>query len=418
MRMIHIRSAEEIRRFRACGAVNRWVHSNIYKALQPGVTTRELDEIAARVLAEAGATSSIREPQGFPGHVCISINDEVGHGVPGTRAIVPGDLVKVDVSVCYAGVHTDAAVTHQVGAGVQTAEFLRQAVLLRQAAQNALWAGIAQARAGKRCSDISSAIQSVVRTHGLMVVRRAFGHGVGTDLHEEPAIANFGPPGTGPVLRPGMVVAIEPVVSAGSRLTYRKPDGWTDATVDGSLAAHFEHTVVITDRDPEIVTFDADVPGLGKADDGLSQAPIVMRPMRRDDENRLLHLAAREMDAILMKAWGRRVNPAEIFDPEATIEVLEDGSGRLVGFFAYSQPATALHLNTIVIDAKFQGQGFGGRVMKRLEEIARQKGLHAITLHVQKNNERAIRFYRRLGYRDRGTAYANTLRMSKAIWKE
>jgi|GEM_PF-15840 len=426
--MIHVRTAEELQTIRRCGIINAEVQDAVAESMNPGISTAELDEIALRVMEQAGAKSSITDSVGFPGCICISVNDEVGHGVPGQRTLQDGDVVKIDVSVQYQGYHTDCAITHVVGHASDNT------LRLVQIAENALESGIECARPGRRCSDISHAIGQTVQEAGYSVVRKAFGHGIGTTLHEEPAIANFGPANRGPRLRLGMALAIEPVISAGRGLVYQDADGWTDRTVDQALAAHFEDTVILTAKGTEIVTKkggkpspkststsarkSTSTPTSASASTSTRKAKrkaLTFRPMARGEEVGLFRMAAREMDDILMEAWGRRANPQEIFgDGEAQITVMEQ-QGQTVGFFSVSQLGDALHLNTLVLARDFQGQGLGQRAMTEVERIARNLHLARVTLGVQTNNARAIGLYRKLGYEGRGEVYVNTLFMVKNV---
>ncbi|GMA62603.1 type I methionyl aminopeptidase [Alicyclobacillus fastidiosus] len=406
--MIHVRTPAEIELFRHCGKVNARIHAELRGLLQPGMTTLELNNKAAELMDLLGVKSSIRIPESFPGDICISINEEVGHGVPGHYALRKGDIVKIDISVEYEGYHTDCAMTHIVGDG----DFETQRLL--DVTHQALQAGISAAKANQRCSDISYAICKMVEGNGYALIRHAFGHGIGNDLHESPPIANFGPGNRGPRLRPGMVIAIEPVVSAGTRYTLRKENGWTDATIDGSHGAHFEHTVLITDGEPEVLTQSTFLDSWN-VHFTLRSGEFTFRAIMDADKPVLLWLAAHEMDSILMHAWGRKVSPQEIFDPDAKTIVLEHKTGNVAGFFVYSEVGDVLHLNTLVIDPKFQGIGIGKQVMERFEDLARKGNLKSTRLCVQTNNHRAMQFYKKLGYVICGTPYLNTLMMRKLL---
>lgn len=408
--MIYVRTPTEIELIRQCGMLNAQIHKEVQDFIRSGVTTQEINDKAAACMNALGVKSSIREPEGFPGDICVSVNEEVGHGVPGADVLKDGDVVKVDISVEFAGYHTDCAITHIVGIGeAEDSEAKR----LVSSTREALFAGISAARAERRCSDISHAVYRKVQEHGYAVIRHAFGHGVGRSLHESPQIASFGPAGCGPRLRPGMIIAIEPVVSAGGRFTVRNENGWTDTTIDGSIGAHFEHTVLITDGEPEILTqtahFETDTAGSDTPFDG-----IVYRDRVDADKPALLQLAAQEMDAILMQAWGRKVSPQEILDPDAQTIVLQHESGNIAGFFVFSEIGDALHLNTLVIHPMFQGKGIGTQVMKRMGEMALGRNLKGTRLCVQTNNHRALAFYQKLGYAVYGEPYPNTLLMRKS----
>jgi methionyl aminopeptidase len=214
----------------------------VKERVRPGIETRELDE-----MAEAGCRRHKVEPafkgyRGYPASLCVSVNEEVVHGIPGPRRLKDGDLVSLDFGVRYDGYYGDAALTLAVG------EVAPQALKLLEATRESLDAAIAQVKVGARLSDISYAVQTVVEAQGFAVIREFVGHGIGRSLHEDPQIPNFGPPGRGPVLQAGMTMAIEPMTSDGSWKVRILADGWTAVTQDGSLAAHFEHTVALTDK--------------------------------------------------------------------------------------------------------------------------------------------------------------------------
>jgi len=210
--------------------------------------TKELDVIAAKEVERLGAKPSFKGYRGFPANVCVSVNDEVVHGIPGERVLRQGDIVSLDLGVSYMGFQGDAAITVGVG------EIVSQAKELLEATKGGLKAGIAAAHAGGRLGDISAAIQNYAETRGYSVVREYSGHGIGREMHEEPQIPNFGLPGTGPVLQEGMTLALEPMVNVGDWRTRVGDDQWTVLTADGSLSAHFEHTIAITDGEPEVLT--------------------------------------------------------------------------------------------------------------------------------------------------------------------
>jgi len=210
--------------------------------------TGELDIIAGREVERLGAKPSFKGYRGFPANLCVSVNDEVVHGIPGERVLNEGDIVSLDFGASFNGFQGDAAVT--VGAG----EVSPQAKQLLETAGAALQAGIAAAHPGGRLGDISAAIQDCADSRGYSVVREYTGHGIGREMHEEPQIPNFGQPGTGPVLTKGMTLALEPMVNAGDWHTRVDSNRWTVLTADGSLSAHFEHTIVITDGEPEMLT--------------------------------------------------------------------------------------------------------------------------------------------------------------------
>src|ERR1043166_2274345 len=248
---IVLKSPREIAIMRESGQVVAETIRVLEAEAEAGMTTRDLDEIAARKFKEVGAESTALGYFGYPGHICVSVNDEVVHGLPGPRKLKRGDLVKVDVAARYHGYVADSTHCFAVG-GLDTLS--PRARELVQVTQEALFHGIEQARAGNRLSDIGAAIEAHVNKHGMAVVRDFVGHGVGRNMHEAPQVQHHGPPGRGPILRSGMCVAAEPQVTLGSAAVRMLDDGWTAVTVDGSLSAHFEHTVAITPEGPEILT--------------------------------------------------------------------------------------------------------------------------------------------------------------------
>jgi methionyl aminopeptidase len=252
---IVLKSPREIAIMREAGKIVAATIRSLEDEARPGVTTRDLDQVAANMFKAAGAESTALGYFGYPGHICVSVNDEVVHGIPGPRKLKRGDLVKVDVAARYRGYVADSTHCFAVG-GLHTLD--PRARELVQVTQEALFHGIAQARAGNRLSDIGAAIEAHVRKHGLAVVRDFVGHGVGRNMHEAPQVQHHGPAGRGPVLRPGMCLAIEPQVNLGSPEVRMLDDGWTAVTVDGSLSAHFEHTVAVTLDGPEILTLGDD----------------------------------------------------------------------------------------------------------------------------------------------------------------
>lgn len=220
----------------------------LQESVRPGVSTLELDELALSAMRRLGGKPAFRGYRGFPANICTSVNDEVVHGIPSHRRLNSGDIVGLDVGVEVDGYFSDAALTVAVdGISPEAAELIA-------VTEQALAEGIAMARSPWRLSDISHAIQRAVESHGFSVVREFVGHGIGTQLHEPPQIPNFGKPGFGPVLKPGMVLAIEPMVNQGEPAVKILPDGWTAVAKDGKLSAHFEHTVAITESEPEILT--------------------------------------------------------------------------------------------------------------------------------------------------------------------
>ena len=245
---IIIKSPKEIEIMRRAGRIAAAILNVLKRSLETGMATEELDAIAVRELNRYGATASFKGYHGFPAHVCVSVNEELVHGIPGKRVLREGDIVSLDFAAVVDGFHGDAALTVGVG------EISPRAEALLETTGGALEAGIASAHSGGHLSDISAAIQAFVESRGFSVVREYVGHGIGRTMHEEPQIPNFGPPGQGPLLREGMTVALEPMVNVGGWRTRVGSDRWTVTTADGSLCAHFEHTIAISDGDPEILT--------------------------------------------------------------------------------------------------------------------------------------------------------------------
>lgn len=245
---IIIKTPEEIALMRAAGKILAKVLAILVERVRPGMTTTELDAIAAREITARKVTPSFLGYRGYPAHICVSVNDEIVHGIPGKRLLQEGDVVGIDAGVIYQGFQADAAVTVGIGRISPLAEHLIETT------QRAIMAGIAAARGGARLSNISAAIQQTVEAEGFSVVREYVGHGIGRAMHEEPQVPNFGIPDRGPVLRPGMALAIEPMANLGDWRTKVGPDNWTVYTLDGSLSAHFEHTIVITEGEPELLT--------------------------------------------------------------------------------------------------------------------------------------------------------------------
>lgn len=244
-----IKTAAELKIMRQAARIAREVLEEIGSRLQPGMTTAEVDAMAAEAIRMREARSAFLGYKGFPRHTCISVNDEVVHGVAGPRRLAVGDLVSLDVGVVYRGFIGDTASTYPVG-GCEPAS-----QRLLEVTQQALMAGIAEARHQQPVSAVSRAVQAVVESAGYSVVREFVGHGVGRTVHEEPQVPNFVEPGRrSPRLRAGMTIAIEPMVNAGVAEVRVKNDGWTVVTADGKLSAHFEHTVLVTDGEPEILT--------------------------------------------------------------------------------------------------------------------------------------------------------------------
>jgi methionyl aminopeptidase len=245
---IIIKSDREIEYMRQAGRIVARVLEMLSKEVRPGIKTKELDAIAARGITELGARPSFKGYHGFPANVCVSVNDEIVHGIPGERIIQEGDIVSIDMGAVYKGFQGDAAVTVGVGRIGPEAEQLLKAT------QGALEAGIEKARAGARLGDVSFAIQDYAESRGYAVVREYTGHGIGREMHEEPQILNYGQPGEGLLLKKGMTLAVEPMINIGDWRTRPGPDHWVVLTADGSLSAHFEHTIAITDGKAEVLT--------------------------------------------------------------------------------------------------------------------------------------------------------------------
>ncbi|MDY6907931.1 MAG: type I methionyl aminopeptidase [Chloroflexota bacterium] len=245
---IIVKSQQEIAIMRRAGGVVAAILEVLAAKIRPGLVTEELDAITVSELSRHGATASFKGYRGFPAHLCVSINDEVVHGIPGKRVIREGDIVSLDLGAILGGFHGDAAITVGVG------QIDDKAQALIEATRGALDAGIAKAVAGAHLGDVSEAIQSFAESRGFSVVREYVGHGIGRDMHEDPQIPNYGVSGRGPLLRKGMTLALEPMVNTGGWRTRVGDDRWTVSTEDGGLSAHFEHTIAITDGGAEVLT--------------------------------------------------------------------------------------------------------------------------------------------------------------------
>jgi methionyl aminopeptidase len=246
--MIIRKGTDEIDRIARAGALVAATIDHVGRRIEPGITTGLLDDIADVFIRENGGIPTSKGYKGYPAAICISPNEIVVHGIPGAHVVQEGDVVTIDVGVTVDGAIADSAYTYGVG------EISDEATRLLETAQQALHAGIAQARLGNRVGDISNAVQRVVESAGFSVVRSLVGHGVGRYYHEDPHIPNFGQPGRGPKLAEGMTIAIEPMITAGGPDVHLWRDGWTIATDDGSLSAHFEHTVAVTEQGPRVLT--------------------------------------------------------------------------------------------------------------------------------------------------------------------
>jgi methionyl aminopeptidase len=249
--MIIYKSPEEIEKMRRAGRIVAGTIDRVLKAVKSGVTTAQLDRIAEGYIRKQGATPSFKGYKGtYPASICTSINDEVVHGIPSPRRIVrSGDLLSLDFGAIWEGFHGDSAVTVIVGEPPSP-----EAEKLVRVTEEALEAGISQIRPGGRLSDIGAAVQQVAEGAGFSVVREYVGHGIGRNMHEDPQVTNYGEPGRGPELKPGLVIAVEPMVNLGGWETRVLADEWTVVTEDGSLSAHFEHTIAVTDDGHEVLT--------------------------------------------------------------------------------------------------------------------------------------------------------------------
>lgn len=246
--MIRLKTKDEIEIMRRAGSIVAGALDMVGQEIKPGMTTAQLDALVEEFIRSAGAVPAFKGYQGFPASACISVDDEVVHGIPGKRRIKEGEIVSVDVGSIVDGFYGDSARTFAVG---EVSENKRS---LMDCTYQSLLSGIDKARKGNRLGQVSTAVQKVAEAQGYGVVRRLVGHGIGRELWEEPQVPNFGSPSDGPVLKAGMVVAIEPMVNMGTYEVRTLPDGWTVVTSDGQPSAHFEHTVAITDKGPDILT--------------------------------------------------------------------------------------------------------------------------------------------------------------------
>ena len=252
MEMISLKSPREIECMRRAGRLTAQARALAGSLVRPGVTTHEIDTAVRKFIESHGAKPSFLGYGGFKGSACISINEEVIHGIPGPRKLQEGDIVSVDVGAFLDGFHGDCAATFPCG------QVSPEALELIRVTEQSFWEGIKLARAGNRVFDISHAVQQYVESHGCSVVRDFVGHGVGAKLHEPPEVPNFGPAGHGPRLQPGMTIAVEPMVCAGDWQVKVLADKWTTVSLDGSLTAHYENTILITEDGPEILTVTED----------------------------------------------------------------------------------------------------------------------------------------------------------------
>jgi methionyl aminopeptidase len=242
------RSAEELNKMRKAGKVVAEMHEATKAMIRPGVTPNMINEVAAAVIEKRGARSNFLGYHGFPAVVCVSPNDMIVHGIPDDYVIEEGDIISVDCGAIIEGYHGDAAYTIGVG------EISKTAKKLIEVTERSLWAGIEQMTIGNRLHEIGRAVQNVAEAAGFSVVREYVGHAIGTAMHESPQVPNYWPGSPGPTLKEGMVFAVEPMVNVGSPETYVLEDGWGVMTQDGSLSAHFEHTIAVTDNGPEVFT--------------------------------------------------------------------------------------------------------------------------------------------------------------------
>lgn len=245
---ISIKNKREIEKMRAAGHIVALCHNAVQSAVRPGVTTAELDAIVRDTVREHGALASFLGYNGFPGNICASVNEEIVHGIPGARVLDAGDIISVDIGAILDGWHGDSAWTYPVG------DVSEDAKQLLADTEESLWVGLNAARAGNRLGEIGYAVEQFAAPRGYGIVRGYGGHGIGRRMHEDPHVPNYGDRAYGPVLRKGMVLAIEPMLTQATEQTRELADGWTVVTADGSLAAHFEHTVAITDDDPIVLT--------------------------------------------------------------------------------------------------------------------------------------------------------------------
>ena len=246
--MISIKSEREIELMRIAGDIVGKTHNYLKQYLKPGITTKEIDELARDYIISEGATPSCYHYDGYPANICISINDEVVHGIASKRKLKDGDIVTLDICACYKGYHGDSAWTYAVGNISDEKKYLMEHT------EKALFEGLNVVKNGIRVGDIGYAVEQYALAHHLGVVKELVGHGVGNNLHEDPEVPNFGQKGTGPVLKTGMVIAVEPMLNLGTADVYLLDDDWTVVTADGEPSAHFEHTILITDDGYEILT--------------------------------------------------------------------------------------------------------------------------------------------------------------------
>ncbi|WP_410976827.1 type I methionyl aminopeptidase [Bacillus cereus] len=246
--MIICKTPREIEIMREAGRIVALTHQELKQHITPGITTKELDQIAEKTIQKYGATPSFKGYNGFPGSICASVNEELIHGIPGKRKLKEGDIISIDIGAKYNGYHGDSAWTYPVG---NISESVQK---LLDVTEKSLYLGLEQVKPGERLSNISHAVQTHAEENGFSIVREYVGHGIGQDLHEDPQIPHYGPPNRGPRLKPGMVICVEPMVNQGRRYVKTLSDDWTVVTVDGKWCAHFEHTIALTEAGYEILT--------------------------------------------------------------------------------------------------------------------------------------------------------------------
>ncbi len=246
--MIHYKTSDEVDLIRQSGEILSRAHAEVAKLIAPGVSTEALDKVAEEYILGQGGVPSFKGYNGFPGSLCISINEQVVHGIPGGHKLESGDIVSIDCGVLYKGFHSDAAYTYPVG---EVTEAVRK---LLRVTKKSLYLGIENAKTGNRIGDIGFAIQNYVEESGFSVVRELVGHGIGKTLHESPEVPNYGKRGRGTKLKSGLIIAIEPMVNMGTRNVVQEDDGWTIRTQDHRPSAHFEHTVAVMNGTPEVLT--------------------------------------------------------------------------------------------------------------------------------------------------------------------
>ncbi len=246
--MISIKSDREIELLKVAGEITGSTHKYLKPYIKPGITTKELDKLAYDYIVSRGATPSFLHYDGFPATICASINEEVVHGIPKDRKLEEGDIISIDIGACYKGYHGDSAWTYPVG------KISKEKENLLKHTEQSLWEGLSVIKAGVHVGDIGSAIETYAKKNHLGVVKELVGHGVGTSIHESPDVPNYGKPKTGPILKKGMVIAVEPMLNLGSADVAILDDGWTIVTMDDMPSAHFEHTVVVEENGYTILT--------------------------------------------------------------------------------------------------------------------------------------------------------------------